>query len=273
MRSGDEQAGERLRQLTLPFILRRLKSSVLKELPPKTESVLYTSLEGEQKKLYLAALEGIKAELSKKTGAEEAPRNRILVLSMLTRLRQLCCDPSLCFENYAGESAKLELCMELLTSSTESGHKVLLFSQFTSMLEIIAEHLRNAGISFFMLRGSTPKEERARLINRFNSDDTQVFLISLRAGGTGINLTAADIVIHYDPWWNLSAQNQATDRAHRIGQLNSVQVYKLIAKDTVEEKIIKLQEDKQKLAETVISEGDGVISRMSAEEILALFGA
>jgi superfamily II DNA or RNA helicase/predicted nucleic acid-binding Zn finger protein len=272
MKAGDEQASARLRQLTAPFILRRLKSSVLKELPPKTETVLYTNLEGEQKKLYLAALTSIKTELERQFKTTDPSRNKIIVLSMLTRLRQLCCDPSLYFEDYRGESAKLELCMELLESSTGGGHKVLLFSQFTSMLSIIADHLREAGISYYVLRGSTSKQERARLINSFNIDDTQVFLISLRAGGTGLNLTAADIVIHYDPWWNVSVQNQATDRAHRIGQRNSVQVYKLIVKDTVEEKIIKLQNDKQKLAESVITEGDSIISRMTGQEILALFG-
>lgn len=271
MKSGDEKAGARLRQLTSPFILRRLKSSVLKELPAKTETVLYTNLEGEQKKLYAAAIEKIKSELNTKFKEFDSMNNKIIVLSMLTRLRQICCDPSLYFDDYSGTSAKLDLCMELLESSTGSGHKVLLFSQFTSMLSIIGEHLTKAGISYYVLRGATSKEERARLINCFNTDGTQVFLISLRAGGTGINLTAADIVIHYDPWWNVSAQNQATDRAHRIGQLNSVQVYKLIAKNTVEEKIIRLQEDKQKLAESVITEGDGVISKMSAQEILALF--
>lgn len=271
MKQGDEQAGARLRQLTAPFILRRLKSSVLKELPPKTETVLYTNLEGEQKKLYLAALTGIREELTHQLKSQDAPRNKIIVLSMLTRLRQLCCDPSLYFEDYAGESAKLELCMELITSSTEAGHKLLLFSQFTSMLSIIGQRLEEAGISYYVLRGSTSKEERAHLINNFNSDQTQVFLISLRAGGTGLNLTAADIVIHYDPWWNISVQNQATDRAHRIGQRNSVQVYKLIAKDTIEEKIIKLQQEKLKLAESVITEGDGMISRMSESEIMALF--
>lgn len=190
---------------------------------------------------------------------------------MLTRLRQLCCDPSLCYDNYRGGSAKLELCMELLESSVQAGHKVLLFSQFTSMLTIIEDQLRQRGMSYYVLKGSTPKEERVSLTNRFNQDDTNVFLISLKAGGTGLNLTGADIVIHYDPWWNVSAQNQATDRAHRIGQQNSVQVYKLIAKDTIEEKIMKLQQDKLKLTDSVITEGEGIISKMSAQEIMELF--
>ncbi|AVQ94986.1 calcium-binding protein [Ethanoligenens harbinense] len=267
VKGGDEQALDRLRRMLSPFILRRLKSSVLRELPPKTETVLYAPLDGEQKKLYMANLASIRQEL---TGSLQNS-NKLIVLAMLTRLRQLCCDPSLYYEDYTGGSAKLELCMELLRSVTESGHKVLLFSQFTSMLSIIADRLTGDGIGYYVLKGSTSKEERARLTTRFNNDDTPVFLISLKAGGTGLNLTAADIVIHYDPWWNVSAQNQATDRAHRIGQKSSVQVYKLIAKDTIEEKILKLQQDKLKLADSVISEGDGIISRMSPQELLALF--
>ena len=267
VKGDDEQALDRLRRMLSPFILRRLKSSVLKELPPKTETVLYASMEGEQKKLYTANLASIRQELS----GTLQNGNRLIVLAMLTRLRQLCCDPSLYYEDYTGGSAKLELCMELLKSTTESGHKVLLFSQFTSMLSIIADRLTGDGIGYYVLKGSTSKEERARLTTRFNEDDTPVFLISLKAGGTGLNLTAADIVIHYDPWWNVSAQNQATDRAHRIGQKSSVQVYKLIAQNTIEEKILKLQQDKLKLADSVISEGDGIISKMSPEELFALF--
>lgn len=274
IKNGDEDALSNLKKLLTPFILRRLKANVLKELPPKTETVLYAGLEGEQKRLYTANLLKIRSQL----GSQLSPGkqgglagSRVVILAMLTRLRQLCCDPSLCYEDYRGGSAKLELCLELLESSVQAGHKVLLFSQFTSMLSIIEAQLKKQSISFFVLKGSTSKEERAALTERFNRDDTKVFLISLKAGGTGLNLTGADIVIHYDPWWNVSAQNQATDRAHRIGQQNSVQVYKLIAKDTIEEKIIRLQNDKLKLADSVISEGDGIISRMSPEEILGLF--
>ena len=271
IKAGDEQAVARLRALVFPFILRRLKSSVLKELPPKVESVLYTKLSGEQERLYAANLASIKDRLTGSATAGQGATNKLVVLSMITRLRQLCCDPSLCYENYEGKSAKLELCMELVSSSTQGGHKLLLFSQFTSMLSIIEGRLKAEGISYYVLKGSTSKEERARLISMFNMDATQVFLISLKAGGTGLNLTAADIVIHYDPWWNLSVQNQATDRAHRIGQLRSVQVFKLIAKGTIEEKILKLQEEKIKLADMVISEGDGLVSGMSVHDILALF--
>ena len=191
---------------------------------------------------------------------------------MLTRLRQICCDPALCYENYDGGSAKLESCMELLTEAAAAGHKVLLFSQFTSMLEIIRNRLEAEGLRYYVLQGSTPKEKRAAMVESFNRDETEVFLISLKAGGTGLNLTGADVVIHYDPWWNVSAQNQATDRAHRIGQKNSVQVYKLIAAGTVEEKILRLQESKRELADAVVREGEGILSAMTADELMEVFG-
>ncbi|HEX2939381.1 MAG TPA: DEAD/DEAH box helicase, partial [Ruminiclostridium sp.] len=271
MKNDDSGALSNLKKMLSPFILRRLKSNVLKELPPKTETVLYAGLDGEQKRLYVANLAKIRSQLSSQMSSGEMKTGKVIVLAMLTRLRQLCCDPSLCYDDYRGESSKLDLCIQLLESSVLAGHKVLLFSQFTSMLSIIEDKLKKLSISYYVLKGSTPKEDRAALTQRFNNDNTNVFLISLKAGGTGLNLTGADIVIHYDPWWNVSAQNQATDRAHRIGQMNSVQVYKLIAKDTIEEKILKLQQDKSKLADSVISEGDGMISKMSPDEILALF--
>ena len=160
--------------------------------------------------------------------------------------------------------------MELLENGTEAGHKILLFSQFTSMLEIIAKRLTKDKIPYYMLTGATSKKERMQMVTSFQKDDVQVFLISLKAGGTGLNLTAADIVIHYDPWWNVAAQNQATDRAHRIGQENQVTVYKLITKNTVEENILKLQEMKKDLADTVITEGTGAFSGLSKEDLLAM---
>jgi SNF2 family DNA or RNA helicase/uncharacterized Zn finger protein len=271
VRSKDEKALDGLRKLVSPFILRRLKSDVLKELPEKTETIMNAKLEDEQLKLYLANVAKIKQELFEQIKQAGFENSKIMILSMLTRLRQLCCDPSLMYENYTGSSAKLEMCIELIQSCIESGHKLLLFSQFTSMLAIIKDRLRALNIKCFLLQGSTSKEERQRLVNQFNVDDTPVFLISLKAGGTGLNLTGADIVIHYDPWWNISAQNQATDRVHRIGQKNSVQVYKLIAKDTIEEKILKLQQNKAELADMIVREGDGIIARMSKDEITSLF--
>ena len=265
VQEDDKDVLRRLNQLTGPFILRRMKSEVLKELPPKTENVHRIELDTEQRKLYLAAVVDAREKLR-----AAKPEDKMAVFAVLMRLREICCDPRLVADNWEGGSAKLEACMELVTAAVEGGHRILLFSQFTSMLELLAKRLDEAGVSHFTLQGSTPKPVRAELVRRFNSGEADVFLISLRAGGTGLNLTAADIVIHYDPWWNVAAQNQATDRAYRIGQQNPVQVYKLIAQDTIEEKIVELQQAKQDLAETVTGSADGAILSMKPEELLHL---
>ena len=264
----DQNAVRRLNQLTGPFILRRMKAEVLQELPPKTENIHRIELEPQQRKLYLAAVVDAREKLR-----AAKPEDKMAVFAVLMRLRQICCDPRLVGDNWTGGSAKLDACMELVTAAVEGGHRILLFSQFTSMLELLAKRLDEAGVSHFTLQGSTPKPVRAELVRRFNNGEAGVFLISLRAGGTGLNLTAADIVIHYDPWWNVAAQNQATDRAYRIGQKNPVQVYKLIAQDTIEEKIVELQAAKQTLAETVTGSADGAILSMKPEELLQLLDA
>ena len=261
----DQTAVRRLNQLTGPFILRRMKADVLKELPPKTENVYRIELEEEQRKLYLAAVVDAREKLQ-----AAKPEDKMAVFAVLMRLREICCDPRLIADNWEGGSAKLDACAELVSSAVEGGHRILLFSQFTSMLELLAKRLDAEGISHFTLQGSTPKPVRAELVRRFNGGEVSVFLISLRAGGTGLNLTAADIVIHYDPWWNVAAQNQATDRAYRIGQQNPVQVYKLIAQDTIEEKIVELQQAKQSLADTVTGTADGAILSMRPDELLQL---
>jgi SNF2 family DNA or RNA helicase len=193
-----------------------------------------------------------------------------MILAELTRLRQICCDPSLCYENYKGDGAKLEACMQLISSAMDGGHRMLVFSQFTSMLEILERELEKEKIPYFKITGSTSKEKRLQMVKAFNEGDTPVFLISLKAGGVGLNLTGADVVIHYDPWWNLAVQNQATDRAHRIGQTKKVTVYKLIAKGTIEEKIQELQEKKRDLAEQVIGGETGNLGSLSREEIMGL---
>ena len=265
VQDGSEQAARRLNQLTSPFVLRRMKTDVLKELPPKTENVHHVIFGEAQRRLYLASVLEAKEKLK-----SIRPEDRIQVFAVLTRLRQICCDPALALDNWQGESAKLEACMELVSDAVDAGHQILLFSQFTSMLDRIAARLDEAGISHFTLQGSTPKPVRAELVHRFNAGEASVFLISLKAGGTGLNLTAADIVIHYDPWWNVAAQNQATDRAYRIGQKNTVQVYKLIAQDTIEEKILALQGEKQNLADTITGSADGSILSMTPGELLAL---
>ena len=246
---------------------KRMKADVLRELPPKTENVHRIELDTEQRKLYLAAVVDAREKLR-----AAKPEDKMAVFAVLMRLRQICCDPRLVADNWSGGSAKLDACMELVTAAVEGGHRILLFSQFTSMLDLLAQRLDEAGVSHFTLQGSTPKPVRAELVRRFNAGEASVFLISLRAGGTGLNLTAADIVIHYDPWWNVAAQNQATDRAYRIGQKNPVQVYKLIAQDTIEEKIVELQQAKQSLADTVTGSADGAILSMKPEELLQLLG-
>ena len=261
----------RLRKMIRPFILRRLKTAVLKELPDKLEEVVYSRMEDEQREIYEANVQKVLDSLSKQT-SEEFRTNKIQILAELTHLRQLCCDPSLVYENYKGGAAKVDTCMELIKSAVESGNKLLVFSQFTSMLDIIKRRLKKEKIAFYLLTGSTSKEKRKELVTTFNKDKTPVFLISLKAGGTGLNLTAASIVIHFDPWWNMAAQNQATDRAHRIGQTNIVTVYRLIMKDTLEEKILKLQERKAGLSEEIIAEGSIGEMIKTKDEFLELLG-
>ena len=262
-----EHAISGLQKSVSPFILRRLKKDVLTELPDKIETVLVSQMENEQRKIYDANVALVKQEFS--AGQPDAPQEKIKILAMLTRLREICCDPGLIYENFTGKSAKLEQCMELIDTCRSSGHKILLFSQFTSMLSRIADRLKAEDISYYTLTGSTKAQERIRLVNAFNEDSTEVFLISLKAGGTGLNLTGADIVIHYDPWWNLSAENQASDRAYRIGQTKNVQVYKLIADRSVEQNILQLQQSKADLSNLAVG-GEADITQMSADEILKL---
>ncbi len=264
IKSKNEQAAQQLRRLVKPFMLRRIKSEVLRELPPKLEQVRRVQLSEEERKLYLSCAVQLRHEI------ESGEQGKLKILAALTRLRQVCCDPELCFENYEGPESKLEACLELCSGMVSNGHQILLFSQFTSMLDRLREGLDKIGISHYTIQGSTTKEQRARLVKDFNNGGASVFLISLKAGGTGLNLTAADVVIHYDPWWNQAAQEQGTGRAHRIGQKSTVQVYKLIATNTIEEKILELQERKAQLMDAISSEsGEGILS-MSREELMDL---
>ncbi len=269
VKNEDSGASERLRKMTAPFILRRRKQDVLKDLPEKMEEVRYAVMDEKQRRLYDAQVLRMRKDVRNKS-EQEFRKNRIQILAELTKIRQICCDPSLLFSDYDGESAKRQACMELIGSAVEGEHKVLVFSQFTTMLELLEEDLRREGIAFYKIIGATPKEQRMRLVRQFNEDDTPVFLISLKAGGTGLNLTGADIVIHYDPWWNLAVQNQATDRAHRIGQKKIVTVYKLIAKGTIEEKILVLQDQKKRLADDILSADAVASTAVSKEDLMAL---
>ncbi len=273
IREDSQEALSLLRKMTGPFILRRLKSQVLKELPEKLNTVVYSQMEGRQRELYGASALRLRRQLEKYRDAEgsaESGENKLQILAALTRLRQLCCDPRLIYEDYGEGSAKLETCVEVVSSAVGSGYKILLFSQFTSMLELIAQRLDREQIGYYMLTGQTSKEERVRLVSAFQKDTTPVFLISLKAGGTGLNLTAADMVIHYDPWWNVAAQNQATDRTHRIGQTKAVTVVQLIARGTIEENILNLQKAKESLAEQVITGNEVSLGSLSSRELLEL---
>ena len=267
VQNQDTKLTERLKKMISPFILRRVKKEVLKELPDKIEQTVYSEMEPEQRKIYEAhALQLM--ETLKKQSHEDIQKEKLQILAELTRLRQICCSPKMLYENYKETSGKLSTCLELVNQAIEGNHKVLIFSQFTSIFPLLGERLKQMKVPYYELTGQTPKEERIRLVKEFNSNEVPVFLISLKAGGTGLNLTAASIVIHFDPWWNLAAQNQATDRAHRIGQDKEVVVFKLIAQNTIEEKIIGLQEQKQKLASRIL-EGEGVaISTLTKEDFM-----
>ena len=269
VKNNDQEAMERLQRMVGPFILRRLKQDVLRDLPEKTEEVRYVQMTGKQRKLYDGQAIHLRSLLDHQS-EEEFNNSRFQVLTELTRLRQICCDPALCFEDYGDETAKTDACMELVQSAVDGGHRLLVFSQFTSMLDILSSRLDGEHVEHFMITGSTPKEKRLQLVNAFNGGAVPVFLISLKAGGVGLNLTGADMVVHYDPWWNLAAQNQATDRAHRIGQQKNVTVYKLITKDSIEEKVLELQETKRELADRIIGQGTEQAAPMTREDMLRL---
>ncbi|MDF2926125.1 MAG: helicase [Paenibacillaceae bacterium] len=250
-----------------PFLLRRLKRDVLKELPEKIESLQASELLPEQKKLYVAYLAQLQAETVKHLNEETFQKNRIKILAGLTRLRQLCCHPSLFVEGYDGGSAKFEMLLELIEECRSAGKRMLVFSQFTQMLSLIGRELGSQGVPFFYLDGSTPAADRVELCTRFNQGQRDLFLISLKAGGTGLNLTGADTVILYDLWWNPAVEEQAADRAHRIGQKNVVQVIRLVAQGTVEDKMYELQQRKKSLIDEVIQPGQESLSTLTEQEI------
>ena len=271
-REHDEEILKKLKMIIEPFVLRRTKKEVLKELPDKTTIVLNNEMQEEQEKIYLSYLAQARDELREEIEDKGFEQSRIKILALLTRLRQICCHPSLFISNYKEGSGKLNQCIELVKDAVQSGHKILLFSGYTSMFEIIEQSLKKEGINYLKLTGKTSVKDRFELIEQFNNDNNvKVFLISLKAGGTGINLTSADMVIHYDPWWNLSVENQATDRTHRIGQTKKVQVYKLITKNSIEEKIYDLQQRKKELIDNMLSTDTKFINKLSKEDIMGLF--
>ena len=272
VKDNNQNAMKKLKMLIEPFVLRRTKKEVLTELPEKTITVLNNQMKDEQEKIYLNYLAQAKQDLAETINLRGFEKSHIQVLAALTRLRQICCHPSLFIKDYQEGSSKLEQCIEIIKDATEAGHKILLFSGYTSMFELIQKELEKNDITYFKLTGSTKVDERIRMVDEFNENkDIKVFLISLKAGGTGLNLTGADMVIHYDPWWNASAENQATDRAYRIGQKNNVQVYKLITKNSIEEKIYDLQQKKSELIDNVLDTKTSFISKLSKEDIMKLF--
>ena len=264
--------GQQLQQRIMPFVLRRTKDEVTQELPPKTTMVREAELGTSQTRLYESLRLAMTKKVKQLLQSKGLQNSHIEILDALLKLRQACCDPRLVKLESAAkvkQSAKLTLLLDLLDKLLEEGRRVLIFSQFTSMLTLIEEELKGRSVAYVKLTGQTRK--RDSVINRFQSGEVPVFLISLKAGGVGLNLTAADAVIHYDPWWNPAVENQATDRAHRIGQDKPVFVYKLIAKGTVEEKILQLQDKKQRLADSIYGQGDGKgAAAISSEELLAL---
>ncbi len=265
---------EEINKLIKPFMLRRRKKEVIKELPNKIEKKLLVTLDDEQKKIYKTYADYAVELIERKVKDFEFQNSKIEILSYITKLRQLCLDPSVLIKDYSGESAKIEALVELLNRSIEQGHRILIFSQFTSVLKNIGKRITKEGIEFSYLDGSVPSEKRINLVNDFNGGENSVFLISLKAGGTGLNLTSADVVIHFDPWWNPAVEDQATDRAHRIGQKKVVEVIKIVAKGTIEEKIIYLQEEKKKLIGSLMDDesfkGEG-FAALTEEDIIGLF--
>lgn len=269
----DESTGAaaHLRDALRPFILRRTKQSVAKDLPEKIEQVVRTHMDADQRRLYDAQVLEVRNQMS---SGESFGESKFQILALLTRLRQICCDPKLLYDDCAVRSCKTEAVLTLVERTMDAGEKVLVFSQFTSYLAQIAAELDARGIAHYQIDGSTPSARRLELVDAFNEDETPVFLVSLKAGGTGLNLTGATVVIHADPWWNVAAQNQATDRAHRIGQTRRVTVYKVIAADTIEERIIELQQSKAELADAVVQGDVSSVSlaKLTPEDLEDLLG-
>lgn len=272
IKEQNEDVMNKLKKQIEPFVLRRTKGEVLTELPDKTVTILNNEMSEEQYNIYMSYMAQARKEIMSQIDINGFEKSQIKILSLLMRLRQICCHPKLFLREYEGESSKLNQCIEIIQDAVLGGHKILLFSSYTSMFEIIEEKLKNIGVKYLKLTGQTKVGERIELVDKFNTDENiKVFLISLKAGGTGLNLTGADMVIHYDPWWNLSAENQATDRTYRIGQKRNVQVYKLITKNSIEEKIYELQQKKAKLIDNMLSTDATFINKLSKDDILALF--
>ena len=263
----NEEYYEIVRDKVAPFILRRRKEDVLKDLPEKYEVIITTEMSQEQRKLYDAFRLQAKEQLKSSDGGSKIME----VLSIITRLRQICVDPSTFVDNFTGESGKITALKDIIKDKMQDGHRFLIFSQFVSALNIVKDEIEKMGIKYYMITGDTSAKERLRICNDFNKDeDYKIVLISLKAGGTGLNLVGADVVIHLDPWWNYSAESQASDRAHRIGQTRTVEVIKLIAENSIEEKVVNLQNEKKELVDKVISDNDSSIKSLSIKDLKSI---
>lgn len=261
-----------LNKLVSPFILRRKKKDVIKDLPEKIENNIYVELTKEQKQIYVAELQKIQKEMDDIIATGGISKARFLILKLLTKLRQICIDPRILFDGYTGGSCKMEEFIKTVQESINNNHKILVFTSFKSALELARRELSNLGITSYTIDGAVSAQKRMTLVDNFNNDDTNVFFIMLKAGGTGLNLTSADVVIHLDLWWNPQAENQATDRAHRIGQKNVVEVIRFITKGTIEEKILNLQEKKRILSDKLIDENNSEesFSKLTEKDIKEL---
>jgi non-specific serine/threonine protein kinase len=265
------EAAKSLRRLVQPFLLRRTKDQVAPELPPRTEEVQIVDMEPAQRKAYNKLRDQYRGDiLSMLEGAAPGGRAQMKILEALLRLRQICCHPRLADGSFKGDSGKFQAILETMETLQAEGHKALIFSQFVQMLTLVREELDARKIPYVYLDGST--RDREARVDKFQSDPTiPFFLISLKAGGFGLNLTAADYVLHVDPWWNPAVEQQATDRAHRIGQDKPVFVYKFIARDSVEEKVLELQERKRSLANQLVATEEGMLKALTRADIEALF--
>ncbi len=271
-RYQDGSESEDLRRRISPFLMRRLKKDVLTELPDKIETVMTAQMSPEQQKVYQATMLHLRDRVDLIVKEKGFDRGRTEVLAAITQLREICCHPALVLDDYTGASGKLDLLLEILPEAIAKGRRVLLFSAFTSMLKILRRELENSGYTCMYLDGDTPAPRRVEMCEQFNTgDDAQVFLISLKAGGTGLNLTGADMVIHYDPWWNPAAEEQATDRAYRIGQTRKVEVIRLVTHGSIEEQVVALGQRKKALFEQLIKPGETQVSGLSPQEIMSLF--
>ena len=270
-RYQDGTDAEDLRRRISPFLMRRLKKEVLTELPDKIESVFTAQMSPEQAKVYESTMMRLRQRVDSIVKEKGFERGRTEVLAAITQLREICCHPSLVLDDYTGTSGKLDMLLDMLPEAIAKGRRVLLFSAFTSMLKILRRELDDAGYETMYLDGDTPAQRRVEMAEQFNAGQGQIFLISLKAGGTGLNLTGADMVIHYDPWWNPAAEDQATDRAHRIGQKHKVTVIRMITRGSIEEQVVKLGARKREMFDQMITAGEAMPTQLTPEDIRALF--